>query len=183
MRAIVKMGTRVKMEFPMYEGNLDVEELQYWISDLDKYFDYEEIDDEKKVKNVVTKLKGHATLWWDELQADRRCNGKSKIMKWDRMVEKLKAKFIPMDYQINLFRKLQNLRQKGFLVKEYTEEFYKLNIREEHRENDEEKVVRYINGLRYEIQEEINMMTMRMVEDSYQVSLKVEEKLARKHSQ
>jgi hypothetical protein len=32
-------------------------------------------------------------------------------------------------------------------VKEYTEEFYKMNIREGHRENDEEKVARYINGL------------------------------------
>jgi hypothetical protein len=30
---------------------------------MDKYFDYEEIDDEKKVKHVVTRLKGHASLW------------------------------------------------------------------------------------------------------------------------
>jgi hypothetical protein len=68
-------------------------------------------------------------------------------------------------------------------VKEYTEEFYKLNIRAGHMENDEEKVARYINGLRYEIQDEISMMTMRTVEDAYQVALKVEEKLARKQSQ
>jgi hypothetical protein len=68
------------------------------------------------------------------------------------MVGKLKAKFIPKDYQINLFRKLQNLRQKGMTVKEYTEEFYLLNIRTGQWERDEEKVVaRYINGLRYKI--------------------------------
>jgi hypothetical protein len=72
------MGAREKIEVPMYEGNLDVEELLDWISYLEKYFDYEEIDDENKVKHVVTRLKGHATLWWDELQADRRCKGKSK---------------------------------------------------------------------------------------------------------
>jgi hypothetical protein len=131
----------------------------------------------------VTRLKGHATLWWDELQADRRRKGKSKIKSWDRMVAKLKDKFIPKDYQLNLFRRLQNLRQKGLSVKEYTEEFYKLNIRAGHRENDEEKVARYINGLRYEIQDEISMMTMRTVEYAYQVSLKEEEKLTRKQSQ
>jgi hypothetical protein len=147
----LKMGTREKIEVPMYEGNLNVEELLDWISSFDKYFDYEDIDDEKKVKHAVTRLKGHATLWWDELQADRRRKGKSKIKSWDRMVAKLKDKFIPKDYQINMFRKLQNLRQKGLSVKEYTEEFYKLNIRAGHRENDEEKVSRYINGLRYEI--------------------------------
>jgi hypothetical protein len=36
-------------------------------------------------------------------------------------------------------------------VKEYTKELYKLNIRTGQREKDEEKFVRYINGLRYEI--------------------------------
>ena len=108
----------------MYEGNLDVEELLDWIKSLDKYFDYEYIEDEKKVKHVVTILKGHATLWWDKLQDDRRSKGKKNIKKWDRMVAKLKAKFIPKDYQINLFKRLKNLRHKGLLVKEYSEEFY-----------------------------------------------------------
>jgi hypothetical protein len=58
------------------------------------------------------------------------------------------------------------------MVKEYTEDFYKLNIREGHRENDEEKVSRYINCLRYEIQDEINIMKMKKVEDTYHVALK-----------
>jgi hypothetical protein len=30
-------------------------------------FDYEDVEEEKKVRHVVTRLKGHATLWWDEL--------------------------------------------------------------------------------------------------------------------
>jgi hypothetical protein len=38
-------------------------------------------------------------------------------------------------------------------VKEYTKEFYQLNIREGHRESDDEKVARYMNGLRYDIQD------------------------------
>jgi hypothetical protein len=67
------------------------------------------------------------------------------------MVAKMKAKFIPKDYQINLFRKLQNLRQKGMTMKEYTKDFYKLNIRAGHREKDDENFARYINGLRYEM--------------------------------
>jgi hypothetical protein len=183
LRAVARLGGRAKIEVPMYEGNLDVEELLDWIRSMDKHFDYEDVDEEKKVKQAVTRLKGHATLWWDELQAERRSKGKQRIKSWDRMVAKLKAKFIPKDYQINLFRKLQNLRQKGMTVKEYTEEFYRLNIRTGQRERDEEKVARYINGLRYEIQDELNMMSVRTVEDAYQFALKAEEKLARKQSQ
>ena len=67
------------------------------------------------------------------------------------MVAKIKAKFIPRDYQINLFRIMKNLRQKMMIVKEYTEEFYRLNIRAGHHESNDEKVARYMNGLRYEI--------------------------------
>jgi hypothetical protein len=67
------------------------------------------------------------------------------------MVSKMKEKFIPKDYQITLFWRMQNLRQKMMLVKEYTEEFYKLNINAGHRESDDEKVARYMNGLRYDI--------------------------------
>jgi hypothetical protein len=99
------------------------------------------------------------------------------------MIDKFKDKFIPKDYQIKVLRRLQNLRQKGLSVKEYTEEFYKLNIREGHIEKDEEKVVRYINGLRYEIEDEIIMMTMRSMEHPYQVALKEEETFSRKQSQ
>jgi hypothetical protein len=139
---------------------------------MDKYFDYEDVDEEKNVRHVVTRLKGHATLWWDELQVERRSKGKQKIKNWDRMVAKMKAKFMPKDYQINLFRKLQNLRQKGMILKEYVEEFYKLKNRTRQREKDEEKIVRYINGLRYEIQDEISMMSVRIVEDAYHISLK-----------
>jgi hypothetical protein len=75
LKAVVKLGARKKIDIPMYEGNLDVEELFDWIQEMDKYFEYEYVDEEKKVKHIVSRLKGHATLWWDELQADKRNKG------------------------------------------------------------------------------------------------------------
>jgi hypothetical protein len=120
LKEVVKLGAREKIDIPVYEGNLDVEEFLDWIREMEKYFDYEDVDEEKKVKYVVTRLKGHATLWWNELQDGRRSKGKQKIKIWDQMVAKLKTKFIPKDHQINMFRRLQNLRQKGMTMKEYT---------------------------------------------------------------
>jgi hypothetical protein len=95
LRAVVILGSRAKIEVPMYEGNLDAKEMLDWVRSMDKYFDYEDIDEEKRVIHAITVLKGHATLWWVELQAKRRIKGKHKIKNWDRMVAKLKAKFIP----------------------------------------------------------------------------------------
>jgi hypothetical protein len=183
LKSIARMGAREKMDIPVYEGNLDVEDLLDWIRALDMYFDYEDVEEGKKVKNAITRLKGHATLWWDELQANRCYKGKQKIRSWDRMIAKMKAKFIPKDYQVTLFRRMQNLRQKLMSLKEYTEEFYKVNIRAGHHESDDEKVSRYMNGLRYDIQDNMSMMIIRSVEDAYQMALKDEEKLSRKKSQ
>ena len=75
------------------------------------------------------------------------------------------------------------MRQKLMTVKEYTEEFHKINIRVGYRENDDEKVARYMNGLRYEIRDEMSMITLQTVEDSYHMALKAEEKLSRKQGQ
>ena len=46
---------------------------------MNKCFDYEEMSEDKKVKFAVTKLKGHAELWWDGVQAERRRVGKKPI--------------------------------------------------------------------------------------------------------
>jgi hypothetical protein len=109
IRAISRMSSKTKMDIPVYEGSLNAEELLDWIRALDTYFDYEDIEEDKKVRHAVTKLKGHAALWWDELQADRHSKGKQKIKSWDRMIAKMKVKFILRDYQITLFRRMQNL--------------------------------------------------------------------------
>jgi hypothetical protein len=103
---VTKVGPKLKMEVPMYEGNLNVEEFLDWINAMGKYIDYEDIDEEKRASHVVTRLKSHVSLWWDELQDDRRRKGKATIKIWDRMVAKFNEKFMSKDYQLNLFRKL-----------------------------------------------------------------------------
>jgi hypothetical protein len=79
LKFVVKLGAKEKMDVPMYESNLDVKEILDWIRSIDKYFDYEYVDEGKKVRHVVTRFKGHAALWWDELQVERRRKGKQKI--------------------------------------------------------------------------------------------------------
>ena len=66
------------------------------------------------------------------------------------MVKKVKKKFPLTNYQVGLLRKMQNLKQKDMTVKEYIEEFYRLDIKSGHVDEDVEKIARYINGLRSE---------------------------------
>ena len=94
------LGSAVKprIEVSSFAGGLNPEELVDWINEMNKCFDYEEISEDKKVKFAVTKLKGHAALWWDGVQAERRRVGKKPIKSWTRMMAKLKGKLLPSDY-------------------------------------------------------------------------------------
>ena len=90
------------------------------------------------------------------------------------MVVKLREKFLPSDYQLSLYRQLQNLRQRLLTVREYTEEFYKISIRAGQIQDTQEKVARYINGLRMEIQDELSMMSPKTAKEAYQMAVKDE---------
>ena len=53
---------------------------------------------------------------------ERNRIGKEKITRWDRMVDKLKKQFIPVDYKLDLFKKMHGLKQARRLVQEYIED-------------------------------------------------------------
>jgi hypothetical protein len=56
-RAVARIGAREKIYILMYEDKLDFEELLDWFRSMDKYFDYEDVEENKKVKHAITRLK------------------------------------------------------------------------------------------------------------------------------
>lgn len=135
-RALFREKFRPYFKLPSYCGKLDSDCLLDWISEIKKYFDYESILKDMKVRISATKLNGNTSLSWDHLKIDRQRRGKEKIKTWVKMVGKLKNKFLHVDYQVNLLRRMQDLRQKDMTAKDYTEEFYKLGIISRHVDDE-----------------------------------------------
>ena len=65
LKSVIGASMRPKPEVPTYQGGLDTNELLDWINEMDNFFDYDETNEERKVKFAVTRLKGHASLWWN----------------------------------------------------------------------------------------------------------------------
>ena len=84
------------------------------------------------------------------------------------------------NYQQKLFRDYQNLRQKGLSIFAFTEEFLKLQIRTDLQEDDEHATVKYVNALRFQLQDELALIKVSSVDEAYQLALKAEEKLNRR---
>lgn len=76
---VLDSSSRPNPEISIYDGNLKYGNLLDWINEMDKYFEYEEIDEDKGVKSVVPRLKGCATLWLVNVLAERRKKEKPLI--------------------------------------------------------------------------------------------------------
>lgn len=90
LRVLSRLNTKPHFTPLKYDGKLDSDQLMDWILEMEKYFNFESIVEERKVKYVFTRLKGCASLWWEHLQVDRKRRGKEKIKTWDQMTAKLK---------------------------------------------------------------------------------------------
>lgn len=85
--------------------------------------------EEKRVSYAKDRLKGSTLVWGKMMQDDRVTENKKKITSWERMNIRLKVQFLPTDYEIQMYKKVQNLKQKYMIVSAYTKEFNKLSLR------------------------------------------------------
>lgn len=113
------------------------------------------------------------------MQTEREKDGKGLIVIWKGMVNKVKQTYLPNDYEVQLHRR-QNIRQKDLDVQAYTEEFQKLCLRSKVVEDESTKLARYLNGLKWSIQEEMSLVNFKTIRKFYQMALKIEEKRKRK---
>lgn len=67
-------------------------------------------------------------------------------------------------------------------MKEYTEEFYRVNLRAGYTKDTVERTARYVNWLRMEILDEIRILSPNNTEEAYQSAIKAEEKLNRRQN-
>ena len=64
LRALEGRNYGIKIEVPDYAGNLKPEEFIDWLNSMEKFFEWNSMIEEKKVKFTCTKLKGYAMIWW-----------------------------------------------------------------------------------------------------------------------
>ena len=70
-RSIFYVGPSSRADVPFYSGSLDPEDLIDWINAMNKQFDNAEVKEDMQVLFIVTRLRGHASLWWDGVQEER----------------------------------------------------------------------------------------------------------------
>ncbi|XP_059067896.1 uncharacterized protein LOC131858615 [Cryptomeria japonica] len=170
-----------KVDLPMFPGKMNPEECLDWIEAMENYFECEEVSKNQKVRIGKSRMKGAALSWWNFIQNERIEEDKQPISTWRKMVLEIKKQFVPEDYEVSLHKKLQNLKQKDMDVSTYTEEFHKMNLKAKVPENEKQKLARYLNGLKFSIQDELSLFNPETVHKCFQMALRIEEKQKRRH--
>ncbi|XP_074317993.1 uncharacterized protein LOC141654773 [Silene latifolia] len=105
----------VKVEIPDFHGSLNPEDLLDWLRSVERVFEFKNYDDKKAFKVAILKLKGYASLWYENMKHQRIRDGKEPVRSWLKLKKKLKEKFIAKDYTQDIFIKLTQLKQEQFI--------------------------------------------------------------------
>ncbi|GJZ54740.1 putative reverse transcriptase domain-containing protein, partial [Tanacetum coccineum] len=137
----------MRVNIPDFTGNtLSPEGFLDWLVAVEEVFEFKEVPENKRVSLIATKLRGRASVWWQQLKLTRERVGKPRITSWQKMKKCMRANFIPHNYQRRMYQRLQNLKQGSKSVEDYTTEFYQLIARNDIQEIEDQLVSRYIEA-------------------------------------
>ena len=91
----------------------------------------------------------YVLIWWEQVIEQRQTRGEPPITTWTEMKDVMRARFVPTHYTHDLFKKLQLLKQDTKTVEEYYQEMEIAMIRANVKEDDEQTMARFLNGLNH----------------------------------
>jgi hypothetical protein len=90
------------------------------------------------------------------------------------MKERMKEKYLPIDYEQMMFEEMIQLRQGLLTVDQYTDRFHELIVRSRIVETEQQTPARYRNGLRSDLYKEMLIVRLINVDEAYQLGLRIE---------
>ena len=107
---------------PKFSGANDPEAYLSWALKVDKIFRLHNYPEDKMIAMASLEFEDYALLWWEQVQIICQDNNEAPIDSWEDMTREMRARFVPMHYTRDLFKKLQELKKGVKSVDEYFKE-------------------------------------------------------------
>lgn len=99
------------------------------------------------------------------------------VTTWMKMKKLMSGRFLPPDYQYQLFQRYQKCSQRSRSVNEYIEEFYRLGACCNLSETPKQQTARYISGLRFNIREKKTLTPIWSIDEAYNMAIRAKDLL------
>ena len=160
----------IRLEAPTFDGILDPKIYIDWEGEMDQYFDWYEMSEDRKCKFAKLKLVHQARLYWGNVERLARQRGDVPIVTWRAMKLRLREKYLPMSYHQRLLDQWKRLTQGNKSVAEYIAKFDEFVMRCNVDESELVTLSRFRARLREEIQKELFMREVHDLEIAYQIA-------------
>uniref|UniRef100_A0A0D3CPY2 Retrotransposon gag domain-containing protein n=1 Tax=Brassica oleracea var. oleracea TaxID=109376 RepID=A0A0D3CPY2_BRAOL len=170
----IRWEASFKSDIPEFQGTLNLEDFIDWLNMVEEILEFRQVPDDARVSMVVTRFKGQAMAWWQQLKESRRQANKACINSWDRLTKHMRRGFLPFNYERTLYNKLQNLRQGTRSVDEYATEFFYMTARMTTSATQQQLISRFIGGLRYQLQVALAQFNPSTVSKAHQRAVSME---------
>jgi hypothetical protein len=154
------------VEIPDFSGSLKPEEYLNWSNAVEEVFELKEVPLEKRVPLVTIRFRERAVAWWQNFKYRRYQDNLPPLNDWHELKREMNREFLPLNYRQTLYQQLQSLTQGSRSVDDYTLEFYRLEARNQLNESEDQRVARYLHGLRGSIQDTLVVHTFYNVSEA-----------------
>ncbi|XP_071920645.1 uncharacterized protein [Coffea arabica] len=170
----------IKMKISPFQGKSDPDTYLEWESRVELVFDCNDYTDAQKLRLAVVEFTDYAIVWWEQVVTSRRRCGELPITTWTELKRLMKRRFVPSHYHRDLYQKLQTLTQGQRSVEDYYKDMEISMLRADIQEDREATMARFLNGLRVEIADQLELQYYVEIENMVEKAIKIEQRLKRR---
>ena len=120
------------------------EDAETWLLGMIKYFQLHNYSSDAEGRIVIYKLKGKASMWWDQLVQVQHI--KEKSVTWRRFKKYFEKKYLTKRYHDKKMKEFFELKLGSMTIYEYETRFLELLKYVSFIKDETVKIQRYLNG-------------------------------------
>ena len=159
----------VRVDAPTFDGTLDPIKFLDWISEIEDYFEWYGLEDDRRVGLAKMKLLGQARTYWKNQEHIFRQRPGHRTATWAEMKEKLKAKYLPISFRQRMLDEWNSLKQGSKPASEYIAKFDEYMSRCDVLEDEMLTLSRFRSGLREDLKTELILREIYTIQDAFEM--------------
>jgi len=170
------------VKLPSFSGDTDPNMYLGWEAKCEQISHVHEVQEDQRVRLASLEFLDYAMQWWHKTLMDIGLNKRPPVVSWDNLKECMRNRFVPPHFRKDLLLKLQRLHQGTLSVDAYFKELDTLLIRIDMHENEKAKMARFMSGLKWDIQNVVELHEYSSLQNLVHLAIKVETQISKKNA-